>query len=208
MKWHRFASRCRARVGVARRSVLAALIAAVAALPVAPALAADSDAAWKALAEGGKVALIRHEITDPGVGDPAGMRLDDCRTQRNLTEQGRRDARALGDAFRSRGVPIERVLSSPWCRCLETARLAFGAAEVNAALGNLFGRPEQSGWQVQAMRELVAGHRARGNLVLVSHGSTISALTGVSPEPGEIVVVTADADGRVRVVARVVGHRY
>lgn len=172
------------------------------------ALAQAPGDAWKALAEGGKVVLIRHAITTPGVGDPAGMRLDDCGTQRNLSEQGRRDARAIGDAFRSRNVRIARVLTSPWCRCIDTARLAFGAAEVNAALGNLFGRADQSGWQVEALRELVASHTGNGNLVMISQGSTIAAFAGVSPEAGELVVVTAGADGRVRVLARATAHRY
>ena len=71
------------------------------------------------------------------------MRLDDCATQRNLTDEGRRHAQAIGEAFRSRRIDVDRVLSSPWCRCLETARLAFGrAADVSQPLSNLFGRPE------------------------------------------------------------------
>ena len=197
--------------GGRRTSLRRALVAAaclVVALACGAAGSQGTGDAWKALAEGGKVVLIRHAITPPGAGDPAGMRLDDCATQRNLSDEGRRDARAIGDAFRSRNIRIDRVLSSPWCRCIETARLAFGAAGLDAALGNLFGRPDQSAWQVAAMRELVASHRGEDNLVLVSHGSTISALTGVSPEPGELVVVTADSDGRVRVIARAIAHRY
>ena len=90
-----------------------------------PGAAAASDQLWALLKGGGQVILIRHAITTPGVGDPPGMRLDDCSTQRNLTDEGRRDARRLGEAFRARGIPVGRVLSSPWCRCLETARLAF-----------------------------------------------------------------------------------
>jgi broad specificity phosphatase PhoE len=62
---------------------------------------------------GGQAVMIRHAITTPGVGDPWGMRLDDCRTRRNLTDEGRRDARRLGEAFRARGIPVGRVLSSP-----------------------------------------------------------------------------------------------
>lgn len=158
-----------------------------------PALA--DETLWKLLEGGGRVVLVRHAITTPGVGDPEGMRLDDCRTQRNLTDAGRAHARSIGEAFRARKVPVDRVLSSPWCRCLETAQLAFGRADPSAALGNLFGRPEKSSEQVQAMRSLVASHRGSGNLVLVSHGSTIAALTGISPSTGEMVIVTRSADG-------------
>jgi phosphohistidine phosphatase SixA len=166
-----------------------------------------NDAVWRALAAGGQVVMIRHAITTPGSGDPAGMRLDDCKTQRNLTDQGRRHAREIGEAFRSRAIAVERVLSSPWCRCLETGRLAFGAAEPRSALANLFGRHAQEAWQVDAMRKLVADHRGPGNLVLVSHGSTISALTGISPAPAELVVLSPGEGGAFRVVGRVVAHR-
>jgi broad specificity phosphatase PhoE len=157
---------------------------------------------WRKLQAGGHVVLIRHTITTPGAGDPPGMRLDDCGTQRNLTDEGRRHARRIGEEFRSRAVPVERVLSSPWCRCLETARLAFGKAETSEALSNLFGRAENRERQVRDMRAMASEKRGRGNLVLVSHGSTILALTGVSPGTGEMVIVTPQGGGRFTVAGR------
>ncbi len=187
----------RSRRSLLRFALPALLWFATLALP-APARA---DEVWAALKRGGQVALIRHAITTPGVGDPAGMRLDDCSTQRNLTDDGRRDARRLGEAFRARDIAVARVLSSPWCRCLETARLAFGAAESWPPLGNLFGRPENRDAQVRDMRALVGEHRA-GNLVLVSHGSTILALTGVNLGTAETIVVTPQGDGRFSIVGR------
>jgi len=99
------------------------------------------------------------------------------------------------------------VLSSPWCRCLETARLAFGAAEVWQALSNLYGRSENQRQQVREMQALVGGWRSGGNLVLVSHGSTISALTGVSLDAGEMVVVTPQGAERFIVIGRLAAHR-
>ena len=146
--------------------------------------------------------LIRHAITTPGVGDPEGMRLDDCSTQRNLTDEGRRHASRVGEAVRARGVPVERVLSSPWCRCLETARLAFGPPETWAALSNLFGRPEHRAEQVRQMQAVAGERRRGGNLVLVTHGSTIAALTGINPGTAEMVVVTPRGDGRFAVAGR------
>src|SRR5262245_61870442 len=97
--------------------------------------AGDSEAGWAALLQGGHVALIRHANAPPGYGgDPPGFRINDCATQRNLDEQGRQEARALGDAFRHRGVRVDRILSSPWCRCLDTARLmAVGPIEMSWA---------------------------------------------------------------------------
>jgi broad specificity phosphatase PhoE len=151
---------------------------------------------------GGQVVFMRHTVTTPGAGDPPGMRLDDCSTQRNLTDEGRRHARRIGEEWRARGVPVERVLSSPWCRCLETARLAFGGAETSEPLSNLFGREENRERQVRDMRAMAGEKRGRGNLVLVSHGSTILAVTGVSPATGEMVIVTPQGAGRFTVAGR------
>jgi len=175
------------------------------ALAVARPAAAD-DALWALLKNGRQVVLVRHAVTTAEVGDPPGFKLNDCATQRNLTESGRADARRLGEAFRGHGVPVGRVLSSPWCRCLETARLAFGGdAEVSRPLSNLYGRSEASARQVREMETLIATWRpegAGGNLVMVSHGSTILALTGISVEPAEMVVVTQRTGERFKIVGR------
>lgn len=181
------------------RSAVAFLLAG---LVTGPAAVWADEQVWALLEGGGQVILIRHAITTPGVGDPPGMRLDDCSTQRNLTDEGRRDARRLGERFRARGIVVDRVLSSPWCRCLETARLAFGTVEPWPPLGNLYGRSEERDEQVRRMRTLVGERRTGGNLVLVSHGSTISALTGVSLGTAEMVVVTPQGAGRFTVAGR------
>lgn len=171
-------------------------------LLAAPSLAAADDALWELLRGGGQVVLIRHAVTTPGVGDPPGFKLDDCATQRNLTDAGREDARRVGAAFRARNVPLGRILSSPWCRCLETARLAFGRAESWVPLSNLFGRHERAPAQMRALHE-VAGRRPEdGNLVLVTHGSVVLPLTGIQPAPAELVVVSPDGAGRFRVAGR------
>src|SRR5688572_28986342 len=95
------------------------------ALLLLPLTAGADDALWALLKKGGQVVLIRHAVTTPGVGDPPGFTIQDCKTQRNLTAAGRKEAERLGAAFRQRAIPVGRVLSSPWCRCLETAKLAF-----------------------------------------------------------------------------------
>jgi broad specificity phosphatase PhoE len=172
-------------------------------LAVTPAPAGADEALWKLLAGGGQVVLIRHAITTPGVGDPPGFRLEDCATQRNLTDTGRAHARRVGDAFRARRIPIERVLSSPWCRCVETARLAFGGSEPWTPLSNLFGRPENRADQVRQMQARASQVPGPGNLVLVSHGSTIAALTGINPDTAELVVVTPQGEGRFTVAGRI-----
>lgn len=177
------------------------LLGSVVAVSLAPAVRAD-DALWALLQRGGQVVLVRHALTDPGVGDPPNFRLEDCATQRNLSEQGRRGAQRLGEALRARRVPVAKVMSSPWCRCLETSRLAFGqAAEVQPALGNLFGRHEREAQQVAELRRIVRAPE-RGNLFLVTHGSTTLALTGVSPATGEMVILTPQQGGGFRVAGR------
>jgi len=190
-----------------KRALLALAFGVLCALTGAPGAAAASDELWALLKGGGQVILMRHAITTPGVGDPPGMRLDNCSTQRNLTDDGRRHAREAGAALRARGVAVDRVVSSPWCRCLETARLAFGSAEASPALGNLYGRSANSAQQVRALQALIAARRGTGNLVLVSHGSTISALTGEYLDTAEMLVVTPQDGGRLVSRGRISAQR-
>ena len=159
-----------------------------------------NEALWTLLKGGGQVVFIRHAITAAGVGDPPGFKLDDCATQRNLTDEGRGHAKRIGQAFKERKIPVERLLSSPWCRCIETSRLAFGEPELSTALSNLFGRSENNAKQVEQMKALVKP--GKGNAILVSHGSTIVALTGVSPATGEMVIVTPQGNGKFAVAGR------
>lgn len=163
--------------------------AAAAAGPAAAQTAtAVVDELWQRLATGGYVLLIRHAATVEGFGDPPGYRLDDCATQRNLSDDGRQEARRLGEAFRQHRIPVGEVRSSPWCRCVETARLAFGRSAVWPALGSLF--DDRSG-EDQQRREILAytrGYDGGGNLVLVTHNVNIRSLVGVSPRQAEVIV--------------------
>ena len=177
----------------------------LAVLLLLPLAAGADEALWALLKKGGQVVLVRHAVTDPGVGDPPGFSLHDCKTQRNLSAEGRKEAQRLGAAFRARGIPVARVLASPWCRCQETARLAFGGARSDGTLANLFGRPEEAERQKTAFSRLLAVpiKPGEGNLILVTHGSTTVAFTGVSPAPAEMVVVTPEGGGRFRVAGRI-----
>lgn len=182
----------------------AALIAALAStVTAAPATAADRGGIWQELREGrGYAVLLRHALA-PGTGDPPGFRLGDCSTQRNLSPQGRRQAIAIGAEWRRERLPIDRVLTSRWCRARDTARL-LAVGKVTAY------RPFDSSFTVSAavaarrtatVRDLLASHRGRpGVLVLVGHQVNITDLTGVVPASGEAVVVKVDGDGAVRVV--------
>ncbi len=180
---------------IARAGALLALAAA------APAIA--DQALWSQLRSGGYVVFVRHALTDPGVGDPPGFRLGDCKTERNLSIAGRAEARRLGEAFRREKIPVAQVLSSEWCRCRETATIAFGTYTAWPALNNLFGRPENTDAQRRAMLERASRFRGPGNLVLVSHGSTIVPVAGVSPAPAEMVVMKPAGPGKLDLIGRI-----
>jgi phosphohistidine phosphatase SixA len=166
-----------------------------------PGSAADADV-WALLRGGGQVVVMRHAVTTPGVGDPPGFRLEECATQRNLSEAGRDEARRVGAAFRQRGVAVVGVRSSRYCRCLETARLAFGRVEPWEPLDSVFEETGREPERTRAVRALAGTRPAGGNLVLVTHAVNIRALTGISPVPGELVVLTPEGNGRFRVAGR------
>jgi broad specificity phosphatase PhoE len=172
----------------------------IAAVSVCLAQRADADEAlWTLLKDGGQVVMIRHARTDGTLFDPPGFRLEDCATQRNLIEQGREDARRIGRAFAARGIAVARVLSSRWCRCLETARLAFGRFEPWTPLQS--GRRQAD--RLAELRARIGGWQEPGTLVMVSHNITIHAATGVRLAEGELVVLTPEGGSSFRVAGRI-----
>jgi phosphohistidine phosphatase SixA len=159
------------------------------------AVADDAADAWKALRAGGHVALMRHADAPGGVGDPPGFRVDDCATQRNLSEKGRADAAKIGARLKREGIAFEKILSSPWCRCIDTAKLlSLGTVETEATFGNVVVLRDQRETLAAGARALIAQWTARGNLLVMTHGANIQALTGISPASGEIVVVKGGSD--------------
>lgn len=163
--------------------------------------ASETDRFWALLREGGGIVLMRHALTVPGVGDPPDFRLGDCSTQRNLSEAGREQARRVGRAFSDAGILINDVRSSAWCRCTETADLAFGQHRVWTPINSFFareGREQQTREVLQALRN----HRAPDNLVLVTHQVNVAALTGQSPAMGELFLTRLVGTERLAVLAR------
>jgi broad specificity phosphatase PhoE len=187
--------RARARFDPSRRDALATL-AGAAALLAGPtdAAAALPPAVLAALREGGCVLLLRHARTDPGVGDPPGFRLDACGTQRNLSAEGRAQAERLGATLREAGVAIGPVRSSRWCRCLDTARLAFGRAEPWPALDSFFDERSDAGARTDAVRRWALGVRGPDNVALVTHQVNVTALLGGWIEMGETIVLRPGGD--------------
>ncbi|NRF65449.1 histidine phosphatase family protein [Aquincola sp. S2] len=169
-----------------------------------PARATTEDDIAARLAAGGAVMAFRHALA-PGTYDPPGFRLDDCSTQRNLNDQGRAQAQRIGEWFRRRGLVPAAVRSSPWCRCLDTARLAFGRADPWAALGSpraaADAASDASGDGLR--RALVAATARRGRFeVWVSHQFVLSALVGGATASGEGLLLDAASDGTPRILGR------
>jgi phosphohistidine phosphatase SixA len=183
-----------------------ALVALAISLIAAPVAAADdSREAWVALVTGSHVALVRHGNAPPGYGgDPPGFKIDDCATQRNMDERGRAQARALGEAFRQHGVRVDKLLSSPWCRCLDTARLmALGPVDSTWAVAASDKSPER----LAALKQIVSSWRGPGTLVVVTHALTVQSLVGILPGQAETVVLRSKPgkERGVDVVGRISG---
>ena len=154
----------------------------------------------------GHVLLLRH-ANAPGVGDPPGMVLADCSTQRNLDDRGRAQAAELGERLRAAGINDVRVYTSQWCRCREMAKLlAIGPVEELPALNSFFEQPETKAARLKALREFLDElPRDSGPVVFVTHQVTITALTGSFPSSGEGMVLELQTGGGFKRVAEFEG---
>mgnify|MGYP000470229028 CR=1 FL=1 len=186
------------------RGALGALGVAIFFASFFPAHAIANEAAlWKALRSPGHFALIRHALA-PGTGDPEGFRIGDCGTQRNLSDAGRTQARNIGVRLRENGIRAATVFSSQWCRCLETARLlGLGHVEELAFLNSFFARAEDGDPQDRALRQWLANRNLGRPTILVTHQVNITALSGIYPASGEIVVVGKSNSGELLVLGSI-----
>lgn len=190
-----------------RRLLLTAPLALARPAPAQPPDEAHATA-LRALRTGGAVLALRHAMA-PGTFDPPGFRLGDCSTQRNLSEEGREQARRIGRWLAQQGLRPARVRSSPWCRCIDTAMLAFGQAEPWPALGSPRGSPEQTNAQhlaelKRALRQAAAAPRALQ--VWVTHMFVLSALTQQDSASGEGLVLAAGVDAKAGDTVQVLGR--
>jgi len=186
-----------------RRGVFGLLVAGTVAWMTAPpawsaAPSLSSAEAARFLRQGGVALLLRHGQTVPGIGDPDGFRLDDCSTQRNLSVDGKNALREMSQRLESAGIRFSRVFTSQWCRCRDTAQLLAGAQvtiESWPALNSQFaGNPVVSSANAEVidrLRELARNQ----SWLLVTHQVNVLALTGVSPDSGEGVLVRSGKSG-------------
>jgi virginiamycin B lyase len=185
--------------------MLGALVAATAAASGSGGGSAGPDLG-RAISQGGVLLVIRHTATDYSKLDEEPVDLADCRTQRNLSAQGRSDARGIGRSVRRLKGQVGRVLASPFCRTRDTARLAFSRFTISRALLNTVSSEHNTSWrrQIRAARALLGRVPARGTIdVLVTHGSVITDTTGEVVEEGETLVVRPRGASRFAVLGRV-----
>jgi phosphohistidine phosphatase SixA len=166
--------------------------------------ASASEEVWALLKKPGHIVLLRHANAPGTLEEPPGIDLRNCAIQRNLDEAGRAQARRIGDAFRSHGIRQVRLLSSQWCRALETARLLGLGKVEELKLINYFNFNDETRAQIDA--EKTVAHMktmaTRPLPVLVTHISNIKAVTGITPDSGEMVVVHFEA-GKLTVAGRI-----
>ena len=159
-----------------------------------------ADVRFARLSEPGIVAILRHAVA-PGTGDPANFALDDCTTQRNLDAGGREQARKIGAAIRAAVVTVDRVVTSQWCRCRDTARfLDLGPVEDLPALNSFFRNRDRAGPQTAELRQFLLDLPPAETVVLVTHQVNITALTDRVPASGEVFLLRIGRDGTISVV--------
>jgi len=151
------------------------------------------------LSDGQHVLLIRHADA-PGYGDPAGYRLDQCSTQRNLGDRGKRQAILIGQWLTNQGVTSAKVMSSPWCRCIDTAKLLNkGQVTITPALGSFFDDMSMEKEQTRNLEKLIQAQlneNPKTPIILVTHHVNIQAFTGKVVNVGDMVLAKVDKNGK------------
>ena len=141
------------------------------------------------LKNGGKIIFIRHALA-PGGGDPENFDILNCNTQRNLNEVGREQAKQIGNFFSKEKIPIKEVISSEWCRCKETAAIAFSGYKTEKFLNSFFSEKfkKNKNLQIKNLRSYVDRWDKKKNLILVTHYVVILEILDYAPSSGEIVI--------------------
>ena len=166
-----------------------------------------------ALQEGGHVIYFRHAQTEKDYADQVSADVNDCSTQRALSEAGWQQAEAIEEGFETNSIPVGEVISSEYCRAWQTAELAFGKYEKNSAL-NFLPFEDYTDEQVEQMKSnvmpLLTAEPASGtNTVIVGHDDIFESATGIYPDPqGMAYVVTPDGNGGFEVVANMLPEEW
>tara|TARA_X000001036_G_scaffold268639_1_gene249337 strand:- start:954 stop:1490 length:537 start_codon:yes stop_codon:yes gene_type:complete len=151
------------------------------------------------LQDGNKIIFIRHAYA-PGTGDPKNFKINDCSTQRNLNNEGIIQSKKIGDFFLKNRIKIDKVLSSEWCRCKDTAKLAFNEYSTFNALNSFYDPrfKNNKDKQISELKDYINNWKSKKNLVLITHFVIISEIFNVSAKSGEIIV----SDKKFNIIAR------
>lgn len=186
--------------GMKRRNILLSTALAL------PAFSFAEPSAWGLLKKPNSIVLFRHALA-PGGGDPPGFKAGDCSTQRNLSDEGVAQAKRIGQTLRERGIKVQAVWHSEWCRTRDTAELAFpdlreSALQPEPAFNSFFSDRNAEPAQTAAARALLRKWRGPGTLVVVTHQVNITQLTDIFPQSGEGIVLQREGN-QLRVVGRI-----
>jgi len=159
----------------------------------------SDDDLIQSLKEGGKIIFIRHAYA-PGGGDPENFDISNCETQRNLNEQGINQSKLIGEFFKKNKIKIDKVLSSEWCRCKDTAKYAFKKYETFDALNSFFSAKfaKNKDPQIKSLKNYIKNWKSNKNLILVTHYVVIVEMVSLSPNSGEIIVADKDLKNILR----------
>ena len=150
----------------------------------------NSDAVIAALRKGGLIIYLRHAATDHEQADKTNLDFNDCSTQRNLSAMGREQARDIGRAFKALGIAVTQVFSSPYCRCTETAELAFGDYKVIDQLGfSISATSHQTTRMSETLSRMLMSAPTHGNTVIVSHTANLKEAAGIWPKPEGVALM-------------------
>ena len=184
---------------------IAAFVAASTMLTTTPGFA--DEALWAALKQGGKVVLMRHAAVERGSGRPLHL-MPGCDGEMHLSTAGQRQAEAVGKTFRQRKIPVGNVLASPYCRTMETARVAFGSAKASTVLHlreSLDAR--EAARRTEEATKLIGSYKGAANLVLVTHQPNVEAIALESVEPAGMFVLQPKGGSDFDVLGRIPAPR-
>ena len=170
-----------------------------------PGSAVASDASLiEQMKSGNVVLMIRHALA-PGIGDPDDFDINDCSTQRNLNDEGREQAKSIGEWLRRQGINKVKLYSSQWCRCLETARLMqMGEVIPLRALNSFFQSPQDREPNLTALREFISDNSGPDELIImITHQVTISGITGEWTDSGHGKLVRPNNKGNIVLLGNV-----
>ena len=163
----------------------------------------SSDKILNSLKEGKKIIFIRHAIA-PGNGDPDNFNINDCTTQRNLSKNGIIQSKNIGIFFEKNEIKIDKVLSSEWCRCKDTAKIAFKKFKTFNALNSFYDEKfaANESNQIEDLKKYIKKWDSDKNLVLVTHYVVISSILGIGSSSGEIIISDKNLNiiGRVKII--------